>query len=241
MLSIPVPPRDIPDAPALHIPDGFVNAPVAIIGYVLAIVFISIAVRRTNKQMGEKAAPLMGVLAAFIFAGQMINFPVAGGTSGHLLGGTLAAIIIGPWAAIIAMTAVISVQALIFQDGGLAALGTNVFNMGVVTALIGFAIYGIATTLMPGRPTARLVGAFAGAWISVMLAATLTAVQLALSGTSDLNVALPAMLGVHTLIGVGEGLITVAAVALVAAARPDLLEGASTPPPAAQMSVEAST
>jgi cobalt/nickel transport system permease protein len=219
-----LPPREIIDAPALHIPDGFISAPVAIAGYALMILFVALAVRQTNRQMGEKAAPLMGVLAAFIFAGQMINFPVAGGTSGHLLGGTLAAILIGPWAAIIAMTAVVGVQALIFQDGGIAALGVNVFNMGIVTSLVGFTVYSIIGAAGRGKPAFRLAGAFAGAWISVMVAATLTAFQLAISDTSALDVALPAMLGVHALIGLGEGLITMAAVALVQTARPDLIE-----------------
>jgi cobalt/nickel transport system permease protein len=208
----------------LHIPDGFVNAPVAVIGYALAAVFLAVAIRQTNRNLGDKAAPLMGVLAAFIFAGQMINFPVAGGTSGHLLGGTLAAIIIGPWAAIIAMAAVVSVQALVFQDGGLAALGVNIFNMGVVTSLLGYAIYMTIARLAPDRPSVRLTGAFVAAWTSVMAAAALTSFQLALSGTSALAVALPAMMGVHAVIGIGESLITVAAVALIQSARPDLLE-----------------
>jgi cobalt/nickel transport system permease protein len=166
----------------------------------------------------------MGVLAAFIVAGQMLNVPVAGGTSGHLLGGTQAAILVGPWAAIIVMASVVSVQALVFQDGGIAALGVNVFNMGVVTSLLGYAVYMTVSKLFPDRPAVRLAGAFSGAWLSVMLAAALTSFQLALSDTSALNVALPAMLGVHALIGVGEGLITMGAVALVQSARPDLLE-----------------
>src|SRR5262245_45794744 len=113
----------------MHIPDGFLSTPIAVAGYAVSGLLIAIAVRKTNDKMGEKAAPLMGVLAAFIFAAQMINFPVAGGTSGHLLGGALAAVLLGPWAAILVMTTVISVQCLVFQDGGLAALGTNVFNM----------------------------------------------------------------------------------------------------------------
>jgi cobalt/nickel transport system permease protein len=154
----------------------------------------------------------------------MINFPVAGGTSGHLLGGTLAAILLGPWAAVIVMASVVSVQALIFQDGGIAVMGVNIFNMGIVTAFVGYAVYMAAGLIMPGKPTARLAGAFAGAWVSVMAAAAVTSGQLALSGTSPLDVALPAMLGVHAIIGIGEGLITVAAVALVLSSRPDLLE-----------------
>jgi cobalt/nickel transport system permease protein len=224
MLYIPLPMDQTPDPPAMHIPDGFLNAPLAIIGYLVTAAFIIVAVRKTSNNLNEKAVPLMGVLAAFVFAAQMINFPVAGGTSGHLLGGTLIAILIGPWAAVIAMASVIGVQALVFQDGGLAVLGVNIFNMGIFTAFIGYAIYSSVVKLMPGQPTARLAGAFAGAWISVMCAATLTSFELAVSDTSPLDVALPAMLGVHALIGIGEGLITMAAVALVQSSRPDLLE-----------------
>ncbi|MPZ48796.1 MAG: cobalamin biosynthesis protein CbiM [Dehalococcoidia bacterium] len=223
MLYIPIPAREIPDVPGLHIPDGFVSLPVSLIGWAITIAVIALAVKKTNTEMGEKAAPLMGVLAAFIFAGQMINFPVAGGTSGHLLGGTLAAILVGPWAAVIVMTAVVGVQALIFQDGGLVVLGTNILNMGILTAFLGYGIFRAVTGVIAG-PTGRLAGSFSGAWLTVMAAATLTSVQLALSGTSALDVALPAMLGVHALIGVGEGLITAAAIALVVAARPDLIE-----------------
>ena len=143
------------EAPALHIPDGFVSAPVAAVGWVLAAAAIALAARRADRNLDERAAPLMGVMAAFIFAGQMVNFPVAGGTSGHLVGGALAAILLGPWAAIIVMTAVVALQALLFQDGGLAALGVNTLNMAVISALVGM---GACTggcnrcvSLQPGR------------------------------------------------------------------------------------------
>jgi cobalt/nickel transport system permease protein len=228
MAYIPVPLTPVPQIENMHIPDGFVNAPVAIAGYAATAILVAIAVRQTNRQMGEKAAPMMGVIAAFIFAAQMINFPVAGGTSGHLLGGALAAILLGPWAAILAMTAVVSVQALVFQDGGLAALGTNVFNMGILTALLGYAIYMFGTRVLPKTPSVRIGTAFAAAWISVVVASIFTSFELAISGTSPLDVALPAMVGVHVLIGIGEGLITAAAVALVQASRPELLEGVGT-------------
>src|SRR5690606_35615767 len=127
--------------------------------------------------------------------GQMINFPVAGGTSGHLLGGTLAAILIGLWAAIIVMAAVVCVQALVFQDGGIAAMGVNVFNMGVVTALLGYSVYMLLGAVTPAKPAFRLGAAFAAAWLSVMAAALLTTFQLVFSDTSELDVALPAMMG----------------------------------------------
>lgn len=236
-LSALLPPQpSFPEAWPLHIPDGFLSAPVAILGYLLTAAVLALAIARTNKQMGDKAAPLMGVLAAFIFAGQMINFPVAGGTSGHLLGGALAAILIGPWAAVITLAAVVTVQALIFQDGGLAALGFNIFNMGVVTALLGYVIYMTAAKFRAQTPV-LLGAAFVAGWLTVMVSAGLTAVQLAVSGTSTLGVALPAMLGVHAFIGIGEGLITAAAVGLVLSARPDLLESSS-PSVSTRMSAE---
>jgi len=211
-------------APAMHIPDGFVSAPVAGVGFALSGVVIAVAVRATNRSLGERTVPLMGVMAAFIFATQMMNFPVAGGTSGHLLGGALAAILLGPWAAIIVMTSVVGLQALLFQDGGLAALGDNVFNMGIVAVLVGYGVYWAFARFAHIEPWLRLAGAFAAAWLSVQLAALATTFELALSGTSPLGVALPAMMGVHALIGIGEGLITVATVAFVLATRRDLLE-----------------
>jgi cobalt/nickel transport system permease protein len=212
------------EGPAMHIPDGFVSGPVAGVGFALSGVAIAVAVRATNRSLGERTVPLMGVMAAFIFAVQMMNFPVAGGTSGHLLGGALAAILLGPWAAIIVMTSVVGLQALLFQDGGLAALGDNVLNMGIITVFVGYGVYWVFARLAHIGPWVRLAGAFAAAWLSVQLAALATTFELALSDTSPLNVALPAMMGVHTLIGIGEGLITVAAVAFVLATRRDLLE-----------------
>jgi cobalt/nickel transport system permease protein len=212
------------ETPALHIPDGFVSAPVAGVGFALSGVAVAMAVRATNRDLGERMVPLMGVMAAFIFAAQMMNFPVAGGTSGHMVGGALAAILLGPWAAIIVMTSVVGLQALLFQDGGLAALGNNVLNMAVISVLVGYGVYWVFTRFVHIGPWVRLAGAFAAAWVSVQLAALATTFELVLSDTSPLSVALPAMMGVHALIGIGEGLITVAAVAFVLATRRDLLE-----------------
>ena len=215
----------VPHSSPMHIPDGFLSGPVAGVGYTLAAAFVALAVWRTNRSLGEKSVPLMGVTAAFIFAVQMMNFPVAGGTSGHLLGGTLAAILVGPWAAIIVMTSVVGIQALMFQDGGLAALGFNIFNMGVATALVGYGVYYLSALLANGRRGWVLpVGVFVASWVTVMLAALATSMELAVSDTSPLNVVLPAMMGVHSLIGIGEGLITAAAVSFVLATRPDLIE-----------------
>lgn len=214
----------------LHIPDGFLSVPVASVMYVATAIVVGAAVRQTNRHLKESTAPLMGVLAAFIFAAQMMNFPVAGGTSGHMLGGALAAILVGPWAAVLIMTTVVGVQALVFQDGGLAALGANVFNMGILTAFVGYAIFRGTITVTRGSRTAMLGGAFAAAWITVMISAFATSAQLAISGTSPWSVVLPAMMGVHALIGLGEGMITAGAVGLVLSARPDLLR---VPPPIA--------
>ena len=200
----------------LHIPDGFLSAPVAILAWLVTIVFIVIAVRRASREFDERMVPLMGILAAFIFAAQAFNFPVAGGTSGHFLGGALAAILLGPWPALLVMTAVIGLQGLIFQDGGLLAMGANIFVMGIATVWTGYFVYqGL-------QRFNRFVGAFAAGWVSVVVAAVITAFLLALSGTAALGVVLTAMAGVHVFIGIGEGLITAAAVALVRAALPGM-------------------
>ena len=149
--------------PELHIPDGFLNFAIAIIFWLLTIGLIALAARRTEDKLGERQIPLMGIMAAFIFAGQMINFPVAGGTSGHLLGGALAAVVLGPWAAMLVMASVVALQALLFQDGGLLVMGANIFNMGLLTALVGYGLYrGVA-----GRSkSVRLTVAGLAAWLS---------------------------------------------------------------------------
>lgn len=208
----------------LHIPDGFLSPIVAVIGWILALIIIGLALQQTKRQLGERQVPLMGILAACIFAAQAINFPVAAGTSGHLIGGTLAAIVLGPWAATLIMTAVISVQAFIFQDGGLLALGWNILNMGVLTAFIGYINYRWLHRMIGETPTARVAASFGAAWLSVEVGAMATAVELALSGTSPLSIALPAMVAVHAVIGLGEGLITSGAVSLLQVSRPQVLE-----------------
>jgi cobalt/nickel transport system permease protein len=208
----------------LHIPDGFLSLIVSLLCWAATAVVISMAVSRTNKSLGERQVPLMGIMAAFIFAAQMINFPVAGGTSGHLLGGALAAIVLGPWAGMLVMTAVIAVQALLFQDGGLLVMGANILNMGLLTAAVGYGLY--RGTFGRTRST-KLAVAGVAAWLSVMAGALATALQLWLSGTSDLQAVVFAMLGVHALIGLGEALITVAALSFIFQTRPDLLDDTS--------------
>ncbi len=214
----------------LHIPDGFLSLPVAAIGWVIAVIALAIALRQTRKQLAERQVPLMGLLAAFIFAAQAINFPVAAGTSGHLLGGALASIIMGPWAATLIMTAVLSVQALIFQDGGLLALGWNIVNMGLLSAFAGYLSYQWLRGRIGPSPTARVAASFAAAWLSMEVGAIATGIELALSGTSPLSIALPTMAGVHALIGVGEGLITSGAVRLLQATRPEVFDAGDRAP-----------
>jgi cobalt/nickel transport system permease protein len=204
----------------LHIPDGFLSFIVSAVCWAISAMVLSVAISRTNKSLGEKQVPLMGVMAAFIFAAQMINFPVAGGTSGHLLGGALAAIVLGPWAAMVVMTAVIAVQSLLFQDGGLLVMGANILNMGLITSVIGYGLY----RAVLGRPRrVKLVVAGFAAWLSVMAGALATALELWLSGTSNLQTVTLAMLGVHAVIGIGESLITVAALTFILQTRPGLV------------------
>jgi len=204
----------------MHIPDGFLTLVISVICWLLTAGVISMAISRTNKSLGEKQIPLMGVMAAFIFAAQMINFPVAGGTSGHLLGGALAAIVLGPWAGMLVMTAVIAVQGLLFQDGGLVVMGANIFNMGLVTAAVGYGLYRSSTS---GSRTVKLTVAGIAAWLSVMTGALMTSLELWLSGTSNLQLVIPAMLGFHALIGLGEAFITVSALGFIMQTRPDLM------------------
>jgi cobalt/nickel transport system permease protein len=215
---------DLPATPILlHIPDGFLSTPVSFIGWLLAIIIISFALRQTRGQLGEKQIPLMGVLAAFIFAAQSINIPVGGGTSGHLLGGTLAAIILGPWAAVLIMTCVVSIQALLFQDGGVVVLGFNMLNMGVLTAFTGHLAYQATKRLLgEGRKSILIAGAVGG-WLSMLVGAVAVGVELGISGTSPMNVAIPAMAVVHAVLGVIEAVITVGALAFISTSRPDLL------------------
>jgi cobalt/nickel transport system permease protein len=209
---------------AMHIPDGFLSGWVAAFLWIVSIIVVGYALKRVGKDLDESKVPLMGVLAAAIFAGQMLNFTVVGGTSGHLMGAAIATILLGPWAAILVMTCVVSVQALIFQDGGLLVLGANIFNMGVIGVAVSYMAYRTVWKLAGGRSWGIYVGGFLAAWLSIEIAALATGLELALSGTSPANIAIPAMAAIHAAIGIGEGLITVGALAFIRAARPDLLK-----------------
>jgi cobalt/nickel transport system permease protein len=208
----------------IHIPDGFLSVATVATTYAVSAGGVGNAVRVANKKLREKQVPLMGVLAAFIFAAQMLNFPIAGGTSGHLVGAALAAILLGPWAAVLIMSCVLIAQTLIFQDGGLLALGANIFNLGIVASFAGYYMYRLATWLVGDKRKGKLVGGAIAAWGSVFLASVACAIELAVSGVSPLEVVLPAMAGFHALIGIGEGLITAAVLSLVLETRADLLQ-----------------
>ncbi len=208
--------------PLLHAPDGFLSLPIAVVMWVVTGLVTAYAVKRTNATFDERAIPLMGVTAAFIFAAQMFNFQVVGGTSGHLLGGVLAAVLLGPWAGTLVMVAVVAVQGLVFQDGGLVVMGANIFNMGIIGTIGGYGVYRAFGAALGGEQRGRIPAAGIAAWIAVVAAATAMSIQLGLSGTTDLQLALTAMLTVHVPIGIGEALITMAALAFIRATRPDL-------------------
>jgi cobalt/nickel transport system permease protein len=208
----------------MHIPDGFLSGTVNLGAAGAAVAALGISLRHTGKHMEERQVPLLGLTAGFVFAAQMLNFPVLGGTSGHFLGAMLATALLGPFAACVALSLVLMVQCLGFSDGGLTALGSNILNMGVVGVLAGWALQKALQKLLPKNSRGRLLSLALGAWASVMAASGACAMELAVSGTSTWGVVLPSMLGVHALIGVGEALITTAVLATIMAARPELMD-----------------
>ncbi|MBJ7332703.1 MAG: energy-coupling factor ABC transporter permease [Solirubrobacteraceae bacterium] len=209
----------------MHLPDGFLDPGVAAAAAAVSAGAVTYGLRRTGSVLDERTAPLLGVTGAFVFAAQMLNFPVAGGTSGHLLGAALAAALVGPWGACVVLSVVLTLQAFLFADGGVAALGANVLNMGVIGGLGAGAVLLIGRRVLPQTRRALLGTAAVAAWLAVVLSAVACAVELGVSGTVPLATALPAMLGVHVVIGIGEAVITVAALGAVLASRPDLVHG----------------
>jgi cobalt/nickel transport system permease protein len=206
----------------MHIPDGFLDTKTAIVTSVLSATGLGTALHNASRHVESRQVPLMGLTAAFIFVAQMINFPVAGGTSGHLLGATLAAILLGPGAAVIVMSCVLIIQALIFADGGLLALGANALNMALVATISGYGVYRLLHRWLHDQ-RGQLISASVAAWFSTVLASIFCAGELALSGTVAWNLAFPAMAGIHSLIGIGEAAITMLVLAAIANTRPELL------------------
>jgi cobalt/nickel transport system permease protein len=209
----------------MHIPDGFLDAKTAVTSGVLAVTGLGLALRRVRQTLPPQQMPLLGLAAAFIFAAQMLNFPVAGGTSGHLLGGALAAALLGPAAAVVTMSAVLVLQCLLFSDGGVTALGANLFNMALAAPVAAWLVY---------RPLARVadrrLAVACAAWVSTLTAALLCAGELAWSGRVGWSLVFPAMGGIHALIGLGEALLTALILGAIAAARPELLDAENTVP-----------
>ncbi|MFJ6697342.1 energy-coupling factor ABC transporter permease [Streptomyces sp. NPDC091272] len=214
----------------MHVPDGFINAPVSVAAGVAAVAAVGVSLRGARRELAdERAAPLAGLVAAFVFAVQMLNFPVAAGTSGHLLGGALAAILVGPFTGVLCISVVLLMQGVLFADGGLTALGVNITVMGVVTVLVSYGIFrGLVKVLPRGRRRTVTVSAFVAALVSVPAAAAFFTLIYAIGGTTDVPVGkvLTAMVGVHVLIGIGEAVITALTVSAVLAVRPDLVHGA---------------
>ncbi len=208
----------------MHIPEGMLSIPVTALAGLISVATVAYAVSWVRQHMDERKVVLMAVSGALIFALQMLNFPIQAGTSGHFAGGALAGILLGPWPAVLVLTAVLSVQAFLFGDGGVLALGANLLNLGVIAPLVGYAVYrGFLS--WSDRREAHLGGAFLGAWLSTLLAALAVAAELGLSGTAHLGIAALAMGTTHALIGIGEGLLTAALVGYLCAVRPDLLRG----------------
>ncbi len=207
----------------MHIPDGFISVPVAVGTGLVSVAGLALALGRVQKSLGVESAPILGLTTAFVFAAQMINFPVTGGTSGHLLGGTLAAIILGsPWGAMLCIATVLIIQAVLFADGGITALGANIFNMAIISVWVGWGLSQTIRPMLTGR-MGLVVSAGIAAGISVVVASVACGIELSISGTASPQVVLPAMTGVHILIGVGEGLITSGVLSYLANVRPDLL------------------
>ncbi len=206
----------------MHIPDGFLDAKTWGTAWVLGGAALACGVAKTRERLQERQIPFMGVMAAFIFAAQMVNFPIAGGTSGHLLGAVLAAVLLGPWTASIIMATILALQAFVFLDGGVTALGANILNMAVIAPFAGYWTYRLIQRVWSNRSGA-LVATFIAAWLSVVLASAACAFELAFSGMAPLRVVLPAMLGWHVLIGIGEGVITTVVVGYLTQVRADLV------------------
>jgi len=207
----------------MHIPDGFLDTKTWVSFSGISLGFLIAGVKKIKKKLEQKVIPLLGVSSAFIFAAQMLNFPVAGGTSGHFVGAALAGILLGPFSGVLVMSSVLIVQCLVFQDGGLTALGANIFNMGIFGSFIGYYVFHLFSKIIKSD-IGIILGSFFAGWLSTVLASMACAFELAISHTVPLKICLPAMAGVHALIGIGEGLITSIVIGFVRKTRRDIFE-----------------
>ncbi|MFD9092902.1 energy-coupling factor ABC transporter permease [Streptomyces collinus] len=212
----------------MHVPDGFIDAPTSAVTAVVAAGALAVSLRGARRELDERTAPLAGLVAAFIFAVQMLNFPVAAGTSGHLLGGALAAILVGPYTGVLCVSVVLLMQGVLFADGGLTALGVNITDMALVTTVVSYAVFRALLAVLPRRRRSVTVASFVAALVSVPAAAVAFTLMYAVGGTTDVAIGkvATAMIGVHVLIGLGEAVITALTVSAVVAVRPDLVHGA---------------
>jgi len=212
----------------MHVPDGFLDAPTSVATGVVAAAGIAVALRGARRELDDRTAPMAGLVATFVFAAQMVNFPVGAGTSGHLMGGALAAVLVGPWSAVLCLSVVLLVQGLMMADGGITALGTNITLMGLVTVAVGWTTFIVLRRLLPARPSSVPVAAAVGAFLSVPVAALVFTLLFSIGGQApvELSKVVVAMLGWHTLIGLGEAAVTGLVVASVISTRPDLVYGA---------------
>ncbi len=212
----------------MHVPDGFLDAPTSIATGVVAAAGVAVALRGARRELDDKTAPMAGLVATFVFAGQMMNFPVGAGTSGHLLGGALAAVLVGPFTAVLCISVVLIVQALLMADGGITAIGTNITLMALVGVVVGWSVFVLMRRLLPKRVALVAPAAAIGAFVSVPVAAAVFSGLFTVGGTVpvDAGAVLTAMVGWHVVIGIGEAVITGLVVGSVVAVRPDLVHGA---------------
>lgn len=212
----------------MHVPDGFLDAPTSVATGVVAAAAVAVSLRGAGRELDDRTAPMAGLVATFVFAAQMINFPVGAGTSGHLMGGALAAVLVGPWTAVLCLTVVLVVQGLLMADGGITALGTNITLIGIVTVVVGWGVFVVLRRLLPSRIELVAPAAAVGALASVPVAALVFTGLFAVGGNTPVAIGAvaTAMFGWHTVIGVGEAVVTGLVVASVVATRPDLVHGA---------------
>jgi cobalt/nickel transport system permease protein len=208
----------------MHIPDGFLDLPIIAVTFGIAIVFWIISSIKLKGSLTEKQVPLLAIMTAGVFAAQMVNFPIIGGTSGHLVGATLLSILFGPYAAIVSITIILLIQGFVFGDGGITALGANVLNMGIVAVFSGYLVFKAISKLHRGKGVA-LVGAFVGSWVSVVLGAFVCGIEIGLSSIFPygIDVTVPAMVFWHVFIGLGEAIITVVILAALIKTKPEVV------------------
>jgi cobalt/nickel transport system permease protein len=212
----------------MHIGDGIMAPPIWVLGYIIAIPVVAYATKKTGNTLGNTQIPILGVLAAGIFVAQMLNFPVGGGTTGHLVGAALAAVLLGPYAAVVILTIVLIVQAFLFGDGGVTALGLNIVNMAILSSFVAYAVYAFGKTIT-SRKAGTYITIFIAAWTSIVLSAAMCGIELGISAALSpeygipLIIAVPTMAITYMFIGIGEGIVTVLVVVYIAAVRPDII------------------